>query len=169
MEPREYGELGIRSAMARLEDAVSRDVEAEVLVALSETLHWAYALNDHHYSRNHEGYEAAKDADPDGITVLRGLLYARDRATHSLAEAGQLIKSPPPLVRQVRPAGMGGARITAPASRRDMRWKEYKSLRRRGERRGRAGAAEYEQAVAGKDLLDPMRAGIRFLLDLPQP
>ena len=42
---------------------ISRDVEAEVLVALSETLHWAYALNDHHYSRNHEGYEAAKDAD----------------------------------------------------------------------------------------------------------
>ena len=152
--------------MARLEDAVSKDAEAEVLVALSETLHWAYALDAHHGSGRRGAYEAARIADPDGI-VLCGLIFARNRATHGLAEAAKLIESPGPLVRQARPAGMGGARITAPASRRDMCWKEYKSLRR--PRKDEKGATEYEQAVAGKDLLGPMRAGIRFLLDFPQP
>jgi len=174
MEPREYGELGLRSAVARLEDAIGRQegtigrqVEGEVLVSLAEVLHWSYALDDHHSNGGkRKSYLLKRNADPDGA-ALAGLIYARKLATHSLATVGELVITSRPQV-ILGGAGIALSRVILPARQEaDFRWRGFGDLPLPGRPEKGGKDRMYEQHLGGRILLEPINEGTRFILGRP--
>src|SRR5688572_28776589 len=91
VEPEELGAYALTAAMDRLReqvDALAVDYDSEgleVLTALGEVLHWAFALDDHHkYRLGCTEYWRIRGDDADG-KVVAALMYARNRITHGLA------------------------------------------------------------------------------------
>jgi hypothetical protein len=170
MEPREYGELGLRSAVTRLGYAVGERGEGDVLVALAETLYWAGTLDDLHSKESIDlmTYYRVRDADPDGA-VLAGLIYARNLTTHSLAAVSELVVSPWPHVTQAGLAGRPGGRIHAPPIREDFRWKSFAELPLSPPEHPEKHARDekYRRHIEGRNLLDPIGEATRFLVDRP--
>ena len=78
--------LGLRSALVRWEPTrLSTDAD-DMLVATTEVLWWAMAL-DERLARDVAAYKTERKAHEDMEDMSRGLRHARNRLGHQLAEA----------------------------------------------------------------------------------
>jgi hypothetical protein len=166
VEPREYGELGLRLALSRLVQAIDEADSRHVLVAVAEVLFWLRLLEDHH-SQSADDYYDVRDGSPEGQT-LAGLMYARNLTTHSLAAIAELIA---PLLWSpvVQGGGRRGPKIIGPLPLpEEFLWRSLADLpppdRPEGMHRR---DLKYKHFVQGRAVLAPLQEAAGFLLALP--
>src|SRR4051812_49221974 len=77
---------GLREALVRWEPTrLSVDAD-DMLIATTEVLWWAMALDDR-LEMDSPGYKEGRDAEADIAAIVLGLRHARNRLGHQLADA----------------------------------------------------------------------------------
>jgi len=149
--------LGLRSALIRWEPTrLSTDAD-DMLVATTEVLWWAMAL-DERLARDVAAYKAERKAHEDMEDVSRGLRHARNRLGHQLAEATT-----------VSHAGMSFPAVF-PLTFHEMFWVSREDIDTGagpGHENTRDGGA-YERALAGRLVRATIPAFTDWLLGQPE-
>ena len=149
--------LGLRSALVRWEPTrLSTDAD-DILVATTEVLWWAMAL-DERLARDVAAYKAEREAHEDMEDVSGGLRHARNRLGHRLAEAIT-----------VSHAGMSFPAVF-PLTFHEMLWVSREDIdtgAEPGHENTRDGGA-YERALAGRLVRATIPAFTNWLLGRPE-
>jgi hypothetical protein len=151
MAPPTYALRGLSETGGRLDRAAPGSDNEAVLVALSEHLHWLYALGEWWKSQLTEKvYFAVRDADTDG-RAAGALAWARGFLTHELIGAGEQ-----------RPLYPGEDVYPNEHLLLGNFWR-WRSLAPRSDKRGRDEM--YRERVAHRDLVGPLDEAARFLTE----
>jgi hypothetical protein len=158
----QLGETGLQQALLRLKASLTQS-GGEPLVALAEILTWAYSLEEWHKLRLQglgRAYYPARDAVPDG-QVVAGLIYARGLVAHQLTLVGSLITWSSQLG---VPSAQPGVMQLGVGNTEEWRWKPLQELPAPGQPEKHGRDQLYQAHLAGRPLLEPLQAAVRFFL-----
>jgi hypothetical protein len=154
-------ETAIGEAFDRLNARMNDPDQANPLISLGEVLEWTFGLEQH--LKATPGYFTNRKADADG-QMLAGLMYARGKLAHSLAEVVDVVTLPPTIMQGGTGGRRGGWARISRGTVRDYRWKpDLGPLRGRATDREREQHAFYRDVVAGQQLVPPIDKARSYL------